>query len=373
MDLIILSARCNFALRLLSIGLVVTSAVSGSGRVCNAHARVSLTPPQGEQNQPASNSDPQVPDDPQVKAVLGKMAAAGVAQPKSVADVRKAYAFYPTLSGTPEPVFSVVDRPIPGPAGPIAVRVYTPSTTSGLPILVFFHGGGFVAGGLDSHDTPLRAISNRCECIVVSVAYRLAPENQYPAAPEDAYAATRWVAEHGRDIGGDPLRIAVGGDGAGGNLAAVVTLMARERRTPPLVFQVLIYPSLDASTIRPSWWVESNTPTVSRKSKLDVLGMYLPIAASLSDPFVAPIRAKDFKNLPPALIITYKDDAPMRLESEEYVNRLTQDGVAAKLSLYPSMIHGFFLMAGDLDGGKKCIDETARALSDAFKSKSPTP
>ena len=195
------------------------------------------------------------------------MAAAGIALPTTVADVRKAYLFYPKLSGTPESVFRIQDREVPGPAGNIPLRVYTPSSTSGLPIAVFFHGGGFVAGSLDSHDTPLRSVSNRCQCIVVSVAYRLAPENKYPAAPEDAYAATRWVAEHAADIGGDPHRIAVAGDGAGGNLAAVVTLMARERGTPPLIFQLLIYPSLDAPTMRPSWWTESNTPTVSRESK----------------------------------------------------------------------------------------------------------
>jgi acetyl esterase len=151
-----------------------------------------------------------------VKAVLDKMAAAGIAHPTSVADVRKAYLFYPRLSGSAEQVFRVEDRQIPGPVGNILIRVYTPSSTGGLPILVFFHGGGFVAGSLDTHDIPLRSVTNRCECIIVSVAYRLAPENEYPAAPEDAYAATKWVAEHGTDIGGDPHRIAVGGDGRAG-------------------------------------------------------------------------------------------------------------------------------------------------------------
>jgi acetyl esterase len=301
-----------------------------------------------------------------VQKVLDKMAAAGVARPTTVEDVRKAYLFYPKLSGGPEHVFRTEDREIPRPPGNIGVRIYTPSLTTGLPIFVFFHGGGFVAGSLDTYDTPLRSVANRCECIVVSVAYRLAPENKYPAAPEDAYAATKWVAEHGSEIGGDPHRIGVGGDGAGGNLAAVVTLMARERGTPRLIFQVLIYPTLDASTLRPVWWEETNVPTVTRDVKNEILSLYLPITGNLRDPYVAPLLAENLKNLPAALVITYEDN-PMHDEGDEYASRLRQDGVEAKVSFYPNMIHGFFLMAGDLEAGKKCIDEIARALRNAFK------
>jgi acetyl esterase len=175
------------------------------------------------------------------------------------------------------------------------------------------------------------------------------------------------VAEHAADIGGDAGRIAVGGDGAGGNLAAVVTLMARERGTPRLIFQVLIYPMLEASTMRPSWFTESDAPTITREAKHKVLSAYLPIAVSLSDPFVAPIRARTLANLPPALVIAYGGEDPMRAEGEEYVGRLKRDGVAATISLYPSAIHGFFLMAGDLAAGKKCIDEVATTLKNAFK------
>jgi acetyl esterase len=305
-----------------------------------------------------------------VKAVLDKMAAAGITRPSTVADVRRAYLFYPKLSGTSEHVFHIEDRQISGPAGNVTVRVYTPNPTSGLPILVFFHGGGFVAGNRDAYDNPLRSVANRCECIVVSVAYRLAPEDKYPAAPDDAYAATKWVAENASKIGGDPRRIAVGGDGAGGNLTAVVTLMARERGAPSLVFQVLIYPSLDFSTMRPSWWEETDAPTVSREAKRDVSIAYLPITANLRDPFIAPVYAKDLKTLPPTLFITYEGNNPMQIEGEEYVNRLRQDGVAVKVSAYPNVLHGFFLMAGDLAAGEKCIDEVAMTLRNAFDVKS---
>lgn len=363
----------KFAPILASLALLLLSARCGTANTSDKPVEPILPSLHlhDEQNQTAVKPEPQKSVDPQVKTVLDKMTAAGVGHPTTVEAVRKAYLFYPKLSGTPEHVFRVEDRTIPGPVGSISVRVYTPSSTGGLPIFVFFHGGGFVAGSLDTHDTPLRSVVNRCECVVVSVAYRLAPEHKYPAATEDAYAVTEWVAEHGADIGGDPHRIAVGGDGAGGNLAAVVTLMARERGKPSLMFQVLIYPMLDATIMRPSWWTESSSPTVSRETKNEILGMYLPITGNLRDPFVSPLSAQSLKNLPPALVITDEDD-PMRDEGEEYADRLKQDGVPTNVSRYPKMIHGFFLMAGELDAGRKCIDETASALKTVFKGSSLT-
>jgi acetyl esterase len=353
-------ASSKLSLLLTSLVFALLTALGGSGTVSVGRVEGSFP------TLAATKSEPQKPDDPQVKAVLDKMAAAGIDRPETVSDVRKAYDFYPKLSGTLEHVFRIEDRQIPGPAGNIRIRVYTPTPSSGLPILVFFHGGGFVAGSLDTHDKPLRSMANRCECIVVSVAYRLAPENHYPAAPEDAYAATKWLAGHAESIGGDPRRVAVGGDGAGGNLAAVVTLMARERGTPPLIFQLLIYPALEGSTMSPSWWAETNAPTISRESKRAVVGQYLSITGQLSDPFVSPIRAANLSNLPPALVIAYGGDDPLRVEGEQYADRLRQDGVEATVSLYPNAIHGFFLMAGDLDAGKKCINEGASALRNAF-------
>jgi len=339
-----------------------------AGRIHRTVADTSIeepTPILTHNSRMGQSGDQTIPN-PQVKAVHDKMSAAGIGPPTTVADVEKAYLFYSTLSGAPEHLSRIQDRQIPGAVNNIAIRVYTPSSASGLPILVFFHGGGFVAGSLDSYDTPLRAITNRCECIVVSVAYRLAPQNKYPAAPEDAYAATAWVFEHAGDIGGDSRRIAVGGDGAGGNLAAVVTLMAKERGTPRLIFQVLIYPMLEASTMRPSWFTETDSPTITRDSKHSVLSAYLPISAILGDPYISPLRARNLTNLPPALLIAYGGRDPMRGEAEDYARRLMHDGVAAKVSLYPEAIHGFFLMAGYLDAGKKCIDETASALRTVF-------
>lgn len=163
---------------------------------------------------------------PPAGADHGKMFAAGIGRPVTVADVRQANLLYPTLSGSPKHGFRIENREITGPKGTLAIRVYMPSTLSALPTLVSFHGGDFVAGDRDTCDNPLRSVTNGCECIVVSVAYRLAPKNKYPAAPEDTNAATKWVAEHAGDFCGNSRRIAGGGDGAGWNLAAVVTLMA---------------------------------------------------------------------------------------------------------------------------------------------------
>lgn len=356
----------SFTLLLPSMALILFYTVTGPRSGAESPIEWSIQSPVEKQKTISTKAEIQKPNGPQVKAVLDKMAAAGIARPATVEDVRKAYLFYPKLSGTPEHVFRIEDREIPGPRKSIPLRVYTPSSKRGLPVLVFFHGGGFVAGGLDSYDTPLRSVANRCECIVVSVGYRLAPENKYPAAPEDAYTATKWIAEHGEEIDGESHRIAVGGDGAGGNLAAVVTLMARKHSTPRLVFQILIYPSLDFSTIRPSWWAETDAPTVSREAKRAISIAYLPVATNLRDPFLAPVYAKDLKNLPPALLITYEGDNPMRIETDEYVDRLNRDGVVVKVSVYSNVLHGFFLMAGDLDAGKKCIDELAMTLKKAF-------
>jgi acetyl esterase len=314
---------------------------------------------------PVMPSVEQTETDPQVKAVVDRMAAAGVLHPMTVEEVRAAYAFYQTLSGTPEKIFHVADRSISGPAGEIPIRIYSPNSSTNLPILVFFHSGGFVAGNLDSEDTPLRAVTNRCGCIVVSVDYRLAPKNPYPAAPEDAFAATKWVSEHAAEFGGDAQRIAVGGDGSGGNLAAVVTLMARDKKGPRLIYQVLIYPDIDA-ILRTSRF-RSHDPVVTVESHMTSLDAYVLPSDSLEDPYVSPIYAKTMRGLPPALIITDEDD-PARDEGGAYASRLRYEGVPIQLVQYPNVIHGFFLMAGALDAGKKCIDQIGAALTQAFKN-----
>jgi acetyl esterase len=224
---------------------------------------------------------------------------------------------------------------------------------------------------LDTHDVPLRAVANRCNCLVVSVGYRLAPNHPFPAAPNDCYAATAWVTEHAAEIGGDPDRIAVGGDGAGGNLAAVVALMARDRGGPRLLYQVLIYPILSADMSTKSW-IESADPLLTNDAMLARLSAYVPIspelANPLANPYISPANAPSLKGLPPAFIITDHND-PLHDEDEYYADDLKRAGVSVELSSYPNVIHGFFLMSGELDAGKRSIDQISAALREAFAKK----
>ena len=257
-----------------------------------------------------------LPADPQVQLILDQMAAAGVLHPTTLEEARRSYLFSTRFAGNPEHVLRVEDRSIPGPVGTIPIRLYSSRGGGNLPVWVFFHGGGFVTGSLDTHDTPLRSVANRCDCLVVSVGYRLAPKNPYPAATNDAYAATKWVAEHALEIGGDPHRIAVGGDGAGGNLAAVVTLMSRDRNRPFLVYQVLIYPILDALMTTYSW-AESVDPVLTSDAMLAKWSVYVTSKTSFDDRYVSPGNGQSLKDLPPALIIIGLND-PLGDEVDRY-------------------------------------------------------
>ena len=319
--------------------------------------------PESDQTMQLSTKQDKTPADPQVNLVTDRIVAAGVLHSSTIEEARRAYLFYSKLAGPPEPVFRVEDRTIPGSAGSIPIRMYFPNVSTRLPVLVFFHGGGFVAGGLDTHDTPLRSVTNR-DCLVVSVGYRLAPEYPYPAAPNDAYVATKWVADHATEMGADPKRIAVGGDGAGGNLAPVVALMARDRGDPHIVLQVLIYPVLDALMGTYSW-VESDDPVLTSDSMVMKWGAYIPAATSQQVPYISPVSSTNLKDLPPTLIIMGEHDL-LRDTAELYTLNLKTAGVPVHISRYANVIHSFFLMAGVLDAGKKCIDETAAALQQSF-------
>ena len=301
--------------------------------------------------------------DPQAKALLDQMAVRA-----STPATRQDYRAEIPLAGSPEPVSKVENRKIPGLSGNIPVRIYTPKGSGSglLPVFVYIHGGGFASGNLDTHDTPLRALANRAGCIIVSVDYRLAPKHPFPAAPEDAYAATKWVANHAKEISGDQMRIAVGGDSAGGNLATVVTMMARERRGPKLVYQVLLYPNTDAAPIKPyRSWEENDGYILTKAVRQEVYDQYVPADVDRRNPYVSPLWAKDLKQLPPALVVTGEFD-PLRDEGEAYAARLKKAGVPVMTTRYKGMIHGFFQMAGVLDAGKKVIDQTAAALRVAF-------
>ena len=267
-----------------------------------------------------------------------------------------------------ESIARIENRTVPGPAGQIPVRIYTPVGTAPFPVLVYFHGGGWVIGNLDTHDGICRSLANRVGCLVVSVDYRLAPEHPFPAAPEDCYAATRWLAEHAGSLGGDKGRIAVGGDSAGGNLAAVVALMARDRGGPKLAFQLLVYPATDTDFETRSYRENSEGYFLTRADMVWFWNHYAPRDEDRRNPYAAPLRAASLRGLPPALVITAEFD-PLCDDGNAYAARLREDGVPVRLSQQDGLIHGFFQMGAVIDRGRASVDEASRALKDAFATR----
>jgi acetyl esterase len=256
------------------------------------------------------------------------------------------------LAGPLQEVALVENRTIPGPAQPIPIRVYFPEIGNNLPALIYYHGGGWVAGSLDGHDRTLRALTNSSGCVVISVDYRLAPEHKFPAAVEDADASLRYVAEHCAQFGVDPNRIAVGGDSAGGNLAAVVSLIARDRGGPNVAFQLLIYPATDYHDDRPAMHEFAQGYFLTRPLLDYFWGHYLNGPQDGRHPHVSPINAESLAGLPPALVITAECD-PIRDQGEAYAERLRESGVPVSVKRYEGAIHAFFNFGGVVDSGKQ--------------------
>ncbi|WP_433199381.1 alpha/beta hydrolase [Nocardia sp. CA-107356] len=302
---------------------------------------------------------------PQVQAYLDRLARAdfGSVHTLTPEQAREGWRRQIALLGEPEPVATVENRTIPGADGPIPIRIYTPHGDGPFPALVFFHGGGFLLGDLDTHDGLCRSLANGAECVVVSVDYPRAPEHKFPAAPDACFSATQWVAEQGASIGVDTTRIAVGGDSAGGNLAAVVARMARDTG-PALVFQLLIYPDLDFRrtnfTIREYAGKYGN---ISRDAQHWFMDNYLNSDADKLDPRVSPLLATDLADLPAALIITAEYDA-LRDEGEQYGQRLDEAGVPVTVTRYAGMIHEF--VRHPFDDSKRARLDAATALRKAF-------
>jgi acetyl esterase len=328
--------------------------------------------------------------DPQVKALLERFQADAarhrapatpLSRKEEIMATREMFNTYAALRHPSESVSRTEDFVIPGPAGKIPVRLYIPhtimlSSAQGIredllpivaPVLVYYHGGGFVAGDLESHDSLLRALANRSQCIVISVAYRLAPENPYPAANEDAWATLTWVADHASEIGADPQRLAVGGDSAGGLLAAWVAQKAA-KNGPRLRLQVLLYPTLDATTCRPSWKeLGTGAYLISHVQMIEWYDAYLPEGINPKAPEVSPLFATDLRGVARAFIITADHD-PLRDEGDEYAAKLKAANVAVDHTCWPGMVHGLASLAGVLDAGKVLIDQTGAALCKAFRT-----
>jgi acetyl esterase len=250
---------------------------------------------------------------------------------------------------SPEPVASVEDRTVPGPETPIPIRVFRPQGTPPFPGVVFFHGGGWVIGDLDSHDSLCRRMTNEVGAVVVSVDYRLAPETKFPGPAEDAFAATRWVSDHAAELDIDPGRLAVAGDSAGGNLAAVVALMARDRGGPHLGFQLLVYPVTDHRFDTESYDLNGTGYFLTRDDMKWFWRHYLAAPADGDDPYASPLRAPDLGGLPPAMVVTAEYD-PLRDEGEAYGRRLQDAGVDTTIHRQDGVFHGFFSFGELLEG-----------------------
>lgn len=305
--------------------------------------------------------------DPQTKLVLDQLAAAG-APPMETLSPEMARQAFVLPRGEVEEVGKVEDRTIPSEKTDIPVRVYYPKELQkSNPALVFYHGGGWVIGNIDTHDDICRALTNLANCVTISVDYRLAPEHKFPAAIDDCFAALQYVYEHAEEFQIDRTRIAVGGDSAGGNLAAVISHLAKEKAVPPICFQLLLYPSTNlggepTSSMRENaqgYFLEQGTMEWFRDC-------YLNSEEDKQNPLVSPILNDDFSGLPPALVITAEYD-PLRDEGEEYAKKLGAAGVPVETIRYRGTIHGFISMSAVISQGKMALEKAGAALKSAFQ------
>jgi len=269
--------------------------------------------------------------------------------------------------GEPEPVHEVADLRIPGPDGDLPLRLYRPAAQRPQPALLYFFGGGWVLGSIDTADGVARALANASGALVVVPGYRLAPEHPFPAAVDDCYASLRWVAGQAGQIGADPDRVAVGGDSAGGNLAAAVTLLARADGLA-LAGQLLVYPNTDQLADDKPTGGADDPFLFNRHSVAWYRQHYLPDAGDAASPLASPLRAENLTGLPPALVITAEYD-PLRDQGEAYARRLAADGVPVDLSRYPGMAHGFFTMTGTLAASRAAMTQAAAHLRKCFRQR----
>jgi len=310
-----------------------------------------------------------VPLHPQVHAFVQEAVASNgpPLETLSVLQARALDAGFLDLQAPAQEVAQVRDILVPGGGGMLPARLYHPAPTEVLPVLCFFHGGGYVVGNLDVSDRPCRAIANAARCVVVSIGYRTAPETKFPGPVEDGYAATAWIAEHAAELGGRPGRLAVGGESAGGGLAAVVAMMARDRGGPDVGYQVLLYPMLAPARGTPfaSYDVNGQDYLLTKRAMEWFWDHYLAREADGLDPYASPLQATSLADLPPALVVTAEFD-PLRDEGIAYAQGLAAAGVDAEHLAYDGAIHGFLVMSGRMDHGMQVIDDIASRMRARF-------
>jgi acetyl esterase len=306
-----------------------------------------------------------MPINPQVQALLDEFQKQGLPpfEQMSPTQARLVALGFRDLQGEPENVGEIRDILVPGPAGALPVRVYHPSPGTALPLVVFFHGGGWVIGDIEIADKPCRALANASQCVVASVNYRLSPETKFPGPAEDCYAATRWLADNAQALGADNRFVAVAGDSAGGNLAAVVALMARDRGAPAIAYQLLIYPvTAPALGTQFASYQENAEGYLLTKASMEWFWNHYLVSPDDGDnPYASPFLASDLTGLPPAMVVTAEFD-PLRDEGLAYARRLRDAGVSVTSSHYDGLIHGFFWMAGALESGRQLITEIGNEL-----------
>ncbi|MDA1129342.1 MAG: alpha/beta hydrolase [Chloroflexi bacterium] len=305
-----------------------------------------------------------MPLDPQVIKVMEQVAALGLPAAYTVSPAHaRANAKLRPRSPGPE-VAKVEDRAIPGPDGDVPVRIYTPEGDGPFPILAWYHGGGWVVGDLDSADGTARNLCVGGQCLVVSVDYRLAPDTKFPGPAEDCWSATTWAVDNASSINADPSRLAVGGDSAGGNLAAGIALMAADRGGPEIALQLLVYPVTDVNFTTVSYGENAEGYSLTKTTMEWYWDQYLSGKEDATNPYAVPMQANSLAGQPAALVITAEYD-PLRDEGEAYAKRLEEAGVETTATRYDGVIHGFFSM-GAVDKGQQAVDEASAALRTAF-------
>jgi acetyl esterase len=254
---------------------------------------------------------------------------------------------------------------IKGPNGDIPIHVYTPEGTGPFPVMVYYHGGGFVIADTQTYDASPRALAKMAKAIMVSVDYHRAPENKFPAAPNDAYAAYEWTLAHAGEINGDPKRVAVGGESAGGNLATVVSLMARDKKAPLPLMQLLVYPLVNDDMTTPSYVQNADAKPLNQPMMAWFFKHY---GGDPANPYALPMKATSLKGLPPATVVAAEID-PLLSEGKAYADRLKKDGVTVNYKEYKGVTHEFFGMGAVVPLAKEAEQYAADALAKAFKSK----
>ena len=303
-----------------------------------------------------------MPLHPQAKQFLTDLEAQGLPPLETMAilEARATDANFGDVQGDLQDVSSVRDLLVPGEAGSLPVRIYNPNPGTLQPIVVYFHGGGWVVGSIDVVDKPCRELANAAQCIVASVNYRLSPETKFPGPAEDCYSAVRWFAENAQDFDADTRNLVVAGDSSGGNLAAAVCLMARDRGGPHISQQLLIYPVMSPTRdTQFDSYVENESGYLLTRDQMEWFwGNYAPSDSEARQPYASPLLAEDFAGLPRGLIVTAEFD-PLRDEGLAYASALKEAGVDVRTTTYPGAIHGFFWFNGIMDQGRELVAELA--------------